>query len=112
MKYTIQIIRIDDKNYPQSLKNIYNPPKILYAVGDVSILNDNIIGVVGCRNCSIYGKEIAQKFSYELAKKNIIVASGLARGIDTWAHIGCMKAKGKTIAVLRFWLRYNLSSRK
>lgn len=58
------------------------------------------MAIVGCRECSNYGKEISEKIAYNLARKNIIIVSGLARGIDTYAHIGTLKAKGKTIAVV------------
>ena len=96
----IQELCITDDEYPKCLKEIFNPPKKLYVWGDVKVLNNIGISIVGSRNCSKYGKEMSQKFAYMLAKHNINIISGLARGIDTNAHIGCLKAKGKTIAVL------------
>lgn len=99
-KEQIHIITYKDKTYPKKLRHIYEAPLVLYAKGNINCLNYNSIGIVGCRKCSEYGKFMSQKFSAELAKKNIVVVSGLARGIDTWAHLGCMKANGKTIAVL------------
>lgn len=96
----IEWISIFDKDYPKNLKNIYDPPIVLYVKGKKKILNDISIAVIGCRNCSKYGEIVARKISYELAKANINIVSGLARGIDTSAHIGSLKAKGKTIAVL------------
>lgn len=96
----IQEIRITDKKYPRKLKEIYNPPKKLFMLGNAEILNNIGIAIIGSRKCSKYGIEMSQKFAYELAKHNINIISGLARGIDTYSHIGCLKANGKTIAVL------------
>ena len=96
----IKIICYNDKNYPKKLKNIYDPPIVIYAKGDINILHENAVGIVGCRLCSAKGRNQAQEFAYNIAKNNIVVISGLARGIDTWAHIGCIRANGKTIAVL------------
>ena len=99
-KMKIHIINYMSENYPQNLKNIDLPPLVLYAMGNIELLNIKSIGIVGCRNCSKYGKQMAVNFSYQLSKKGIVVVSGMARGIDTYAHFGCMKAGGKTIAVL------------
>ena len=98
MKY--EIIRMNDKYYPEKLKNIYAPPAEIFVLGDKEILNDKAVAVIGCRKCSSYGANIAKKISYELACKNINIISGLARGIDTWAHKGAVLANKKTIAVL------------
>lgn len=100
IKNKIELITIFDKNYPENLKNIYDPPIALYLKGNNKILNNPSIGMVGCRLCSKYGEMQAKKISYELAQNNIIVVSGLAKGIDKFSHIGCMAGKGKTIAVL------------
>lgn len=99
-KYNIDIITIKDEQYPQKLKNIYDPPAILYIKGNKNILQDFAISIIGCRQCSSYGKTVANNMSYELAKKGINIISGMATGIDSFAHIGCINAKGKTIAVL------------
>ena len=100
-KYKINMITLLDLEYPQKLRHIYDAPVILYYKGNKDLLhNKNIIAMIGCRQCSQYGKEIAIKFSYELAKNKINIISGMAKGIDSYAHIGCMKAGGKTIAVL------------
>lgn len=64
------------------------------------MLHTDIIAMIGCRECSNYGKEVSIKFSYELAKNGITIISGMAKGIDSYSHIGCIKAGGKTIAVL------------
>ena len=93
-------ITIHHDNYPIKLKNIYDPPKKLYVLGDYKILNDFSIGIVGTRRCTRYGKNIAKSFSYNLAKCGINIISGMAIGIDTSAHIGTIMGKGKTIAIL------------
>lgn len=98
--YGISIVTIYDKEYPNKLRNIYDPPVTLYVKGNKEILNENSIAIVGCRDCSNYGKEVAQKVAYELGKEDISIISGMAKGIDSQAHIGCLNAKGKTIAVL------------
>lgn len=99
-KYEISCITIQDKEYPEKLKNIYDSPIILYTKGNKKILNNKGIAIVGCRNCSKYGEFVTKKIAYDLAKENINVISGLARGIDSKAHIGCLNAGGHTIAVL------------
>jgi len=93
-------ISINDKNYPKSLKASANPPKELYAIGDVSLLNQPAIAIIGTRRPSIYGAKQAEKFAYELAKSGFVIVSGMARGIDSVAHKGALTANGKTIAVL------------
>lgn len=93
-------LNIGDKDYPKRLSKIYNPPKKLYVLGNEEILNNFAIGIVGTRNASQYGKEITKSLAYGLAKRGIVIVSGMARGIDTSAHIGAILAKGKTIAVL------------
>lgn len=99
-KHDIELITIKDKEYPEKLKHIENHPICLYVLGNKKILNQKSIAIVGSRNCSDYGKTIAQAFSYLLAKKNVTIISGLAKGIDTAAHIGTLQARGKTIAVI------------
>ncbi len=99
-KYNIGIITIKDKDYPKDLLHIYDAPAILYYKGDKELLHTNMIAIIGCRDCSLYGKEVSIKFSQELAKKGITIISGMAKGIDSYSHIGCIKAGGKTIAVL------------
>lgn len=99
-KSKIKIIKIEDKDYPEKLKNIYNPPKELYVLGNEKILNETAIAIVGSRDCTKYGAQNAYKFAYEISKRNIGVISGFARGIDAYAHKGALLEKGKTIAVL------------
>lgn len=99
-KYNIEMLTIKDQDYPKNLSHIYDVPAILYYKGDKRLLQTNIIAMVGCRDCSNYGKEVSIKFSQELAQKEITIISGMAKGIDSYSHIGCIKAGGKTIAVL------------
>ena len=100
LKNDIKIINISDDNYPAKLKNIYAPPITIVAKGDISLLNSKSIAIVGSREPSKYGIYVAEKFSKELSKEGITIVSGLARGIDTFAHVGALSSFGKTIAVL------------
>lgn len=100
LKNDIKIINISDDNYPAKLKNIYAPPITIFAKGDISLLNSKSIAIVGSREPSKYGIYVAEKFSKELSKEGITIVSGLARGIDTFAHVGALTSFGKTIAVL------------
>ena len=93
-------IAIENEKYPEILKKIYDPPKFLYAIGNLEILNNLGVAIVGCREATEYGKKAATYFSYNLAKQDVSIISGLAKGIDSWAHIGALKANGKTIAVV------------
>ena len=102
----IDVIHIYEEDYPQQLKEIYDPPVTLYIKGNKKILNNKNIGIVGCRDCTDYGKKSAEYFAYNLSKKYINIVSGLAKGVDSYAHIGCLstykenKNCGKTIAVV------------
>lgn len=98
----IQEILINSKEYPEQLKNIYDPPKKLYVLGNIEILNQKGIAIVGARKSTPYGRNAAFNISKELSEKGINIISGLAIGIDTYAHLGCLEVqnKGKAIAVL------------
>lgn len=96
----MQIITINDEKYPDNLKNISKPPKQLYVLGNESILNEKSIAIIGSRVCTDEGKKLAEYFAKELSKKGICIISGMAKGIDTYAHLGALKTGGKTIAVL------------
>ncbi|KTD22538.1 DNA-processing protein DprA [Legionella londiniensis] len=89
-----------DETYPRLLREIYDAPPVLYAAGDLAALEHTAAAMVGTRNPSATGMETAWRFAYELASKQIAIVSGLALGIDTKAHEGCLAAKGKTIAVM------------
>ena len=95
------ILLKDDLRYPKILEQIFDPPFILYWKGDLSLADRPALAVVGCRQSTAYGRNQAEKFAEELAAMGIVIVSGLARGIDTAAHKGALKAVGgKTIAVL------------
>lgn len=94
------ILTWQDKEYPSNLLNIYDPPLILYAGGNFRDLDPLNLAIVGSRASSSYGLETALNFASRLAMEGITIVSGLARGIDTRAHEGALKGKGKTIAVL------------
>lgn len=80
----MKIIYQAERNYPEKLSKIYAPPSKLYVLGDETILNKPSIAIIGCRQASDYGKKVAFRFAYELAKKGIVIISGLARGIDSY----------------------------
>lgn len=95
------IITLDDVDYPAQLKNIADPPPLLYVQGDVTHLSKPQVAMVGSRNCSTYGMRQAEHFAQQLANIGIVVTSGLALGIDGASHRGALRAvNGKTIAVL------------
>lgn len=93
LKNSIDIISFYDKEYPSVLKQIYDPPISLYCKGNKTILNKQSIGIVGCREVTEYGKGAAKYFAYNLAKQNINIISGLAKGVDSYAHIGAICAQ-------------------
>jgi len=95
----IKILKLEDKNYPNSLKVIKNPPKTLYYRGKL-LKEEKLFAIVGSRKCSEYGKEMAFKLAEDLALAGLTIISGLAEGIDTFSHLGAVKNKRRTIAVL------------
>lgn len=99
-KIGARIITIADKDYPELLGQIYDPPPVLYVLGDASTLKYNAIAIVGTRKASSYGRNVAEYFGRELAFREINVVSGMARGIDSHAHKGALDAGGPTTAVL------------
>lgn len=99
-KYDIKIVTYDDELYPKKLNYIVNKPIVLFMKGDANNLNNESVAIVGSRDSSLYGKKNAYYFSYELAKRNVNIVSGLAKGIDSYSHLGALKAKGKTIAII------------
>lgn len=93
-------IEIHSKYYPKQLLEIKKPPKQLYVEGNIEILNKLSIAIIGSRNCSENGAKLAEKFGKEIAGQGLCVVSGMAKGIDTYAHKGALQVKGNTIAVL------------
>ena len=108
----VKEIHLESEFYPNALKSIDNPPKKLYVLGDEKILNTQCLSIVGSRNCTDYGAEMAKSFAKELAQRGITVVSGMARGIDSHAHIGAIEGKGKTIAVLGSGFNHIFPSKK
>ena len=101
MKYKVIKIDINSKFYPERLRNINSPPKQIFCLGNLELLNyKSNIAMIGSRNCSLYGQRVAKEFAFNLAKEDICIVSGLAKGIDSFSHVGAVNAKGKTIAVL------------
>lgn len=96
----MKIINMLESSYPQNLKKIKNPPTKLYAEGNTELLNKNSLAIVGTRRPTEYGKKVSFNFAKELSDEGICVVSGLADGIDSYAHLGAKSEKGKTIAVL------------
>lgn len=96
----IEIFTLNDDSYPENLKQIYDPPIVLYVKGKVLTQDKQAIAVVGSRRASYYGLASAERFAGELAELGITIISGMARGIDSAAHRAALKARGRTIAVL------------
>jgi DNA processing protein len=96
----IQIITFADDTYPTALREIYDPPLVLYAKGTIPKPWPKGLAVVGSRVTSNYGLEMTKKLSYQIAYAGVPIISGLARGIDTAAHHGALAAKGVTWAVI------------
>ncbi|MEW6989565.1 DNA-processing protein DprA [Colwelliaceae bacterium 6441] len=95
-----KIIPYSHADYPEKLKEIYDPPLVLFIKGDSEILNHRQMAIVGSRNASIHGRETAYQFAGELSEQGIVVNSGLALGVDAHAHKGVVDKKGITIAVV------------
>lgn len=96
----VTVLSIFDKDYPENLKNIYDPPIVLYMKGRILPQDKTAVAVVGSRRASLYGVNICQSLSGQLASLGITVISGLARGIDSAAHSGALKLGGRTLAIL------------
>ena len=105
----IDVVTLNDNNYPKLLKQISNPPFLLYYKGKLNDPRDvNSVAVVGTRKISEYGKRVTQNIVTELVKYNLSIVSGLASGIDAVAHQTCLDNNGRTIAVLGFGLNSNV----
>ena len=89
----VDIISINDKSYPQTLKNIYDYPISLFVKGNIKSMQKPSIAIIGCRAASEYGEKASKYFGYNLAKNGFNIVSGLAKGIDSYSHIGNLKAK-------------------
>jgi DNA processing protein len=95
----VQMFALDDAAYPARLRQIYDPPLVLYVRGNVAALSQPGIAVVGTRHPTAYGTGMAERLACDLATRGLVIFSGLARGVDTAAHRGAVSGKGKTVAV-------------
>lgn len=98
--HNIKTLHPEEDAYPDLLKNIAQPPRMLYYRGDISLLDKPAVAIVGARKATPYGRWVAYEMAKKLADYDIVVVSGMALGIDTYAHKGALDNKGKTIAVL------------
>ncbi len=96
----LEVTVISDLAYPKMLKEIYDPPAVLFSRGDLKILNNLCLAVVGSRQASSYGLAMARELTSDLARAGITIISGLAYGIDAAAHLATVKSGGKTAAVM------------
>ncbi len=96
----IGVLAMSDPEYPHLLKTIYECPLVLYFRGDVKLLQQPAIAIVGSRRCSVYGRQVTEKLSRQIASFGLVVTSGLARGVDSCAHLGALEVGGRTVAVL------------
>lgn len=97
----IKIVTILSPDYPESLKNIDEPPQVLYCKGDIELLKSDFnIAIVGTRHPTNYGKLVTEKFASELSMNGFNIVSGLADGVDTISHTACLNSNGKTISVV------------
>lgn len=108
----IKLLLLEDQEYPPLLKEIPHPPFGIYVKGEINSLQKTAFAIVGTRKASTEGKEIAKFFASELSRNGLVIVSGLAFGIDSAAHEGCLLANGETIAVMgnglgQIYPRYN-----
>jgi DNA processing protein len=96
----VACIPLTDPRYPARLREIFDPPVLLFARGRVELLGSLMLGVVGTRRPTPYGLAVAERLAGDLARAGLAIASGMARGIDTAAHNGALSAEGDTVAVL------------
>jgi DNA processing protein len=98
-KLGVWIINLEDERYPRVLRQIYDPPPVLYVKGSLTRQDNLGLSIVGSRRCSLYGQEQSSRFAHFLSAAGFTICSGMARGIDTAAHQGALSAGGRTIAV-------------
>jgi DNA processing protein len=99
-KADCRLIALDSEDYPPLLKQIPDAPLVLYVRGDAKILSKYAVAMVGTRRPSAYGSSVAHRLAHDLAQRQLVVVSGLARGIDSAGHRGALEAQGTTVAVL------------
>jgi len=96
----ISVVMMEDEGYPSPLRDVYDPPLLLYVWGKIEPRDKHAVGVVGSRRATVYGRQATKKLSFQLAQSGFTIISGLARGIDTTAHEAAVAAGGRTIAVI------------
>ncbi|HHT9119448.1 MAG TPA: DNA-processing protein DprA [Candidatus Hypogeohydataceae bacterium YC41] len=99
-EHGVKILTWNDKDYPHNLRFIYDPPPLLYVKGGLKHEDSLAMAIVGSRLCSYYGQSQAERFARVLGRAGFTIVSGLARGIDTSAHLGALKAGARTVAVM------------
>jgi len=99
-KFGFKLLLLKDSNYPRNLFNTYNPPPFLYIKGDILPQDNTAVAIVGTRIPDRYGRFVTERLAEELAVRGVNIVSGMARGIDSIAHITALKSRGRTIAVL------------
>jgi DNA processing protein len=95
----VRVIALEDPEYPRQLKQIYDPPLVLYVRGDAAVISEPGIALVGTRHPTPYGSGMSERLACDLAARGLVIFSGMARGIDAAGHRGAIAAKGKTVAV-------------
>jgi DNA processing protein len=96
-----RLLTWDEPEYPSRLREIYDPPPLLYVIGNVELINRHVLAIVGARRPTPYGNQMAERLAKDLAARGLVIASGLARGIDASAHRGALSSgSGTTIGVL------------
>lgn len=98
-KLDCQLVTYASDVYPPLLRQIADPPLVLYVRGDPRVLSQHAVAIVGTRRPSAYGLQVARRVAHDLAERQLVIVSGMARGIDSAAHHGALEAKGKTLAV-------------
>ncbi len=93
------LLPIQDPRYPQRLREIFDPPVVLFARGRIELLGGVLLGVVGTRRPTPYGTAVSERLASDLARAGLIIVSGMARGVDTAAHRGALAGSGTTVAV-------------
>jgi DNA processing protein len=99
-KHRVRLVPLGWPEYPSWLATVITPPRFLYVRGSLISADVNAVAIVGSRQCTSYGMRIAERLAADLAQAGLTIVSGLARGIDGYAHRGALRAKGRTIAVL------------
>ena len=98
----VGVRKLRQAEFPELLREIHDPPRVLYlrGAGEIELLAQPMVAIVGARACSPYGSQVARMLGRELAAAGLVVVSGLARGVDGEAHRGALEAEGLTVAVL------------